>query len=513
MSINIIPLPKHIEEDPFGGYALLKPVLCVPEQWERAAAAFCGYASGIGIHFEIRVNDSADSCGSCVNCPVGSSEQIIIAYEKGSVRYSGGYELCINSGGGYICAADETGFSRGLATLFQLIRAGGSAEKSGLALPVVKIEDGPDCSYRGMMVDLARYWHPFEFLLSYIDLCWYYKLSSLHLHFTDDQSYTLPGKKYPKLSTSGRSYSFEEISRLNRYALDRGIEIIPEVEVPGHNSGFSAGYPELFGTNGIICMHEDSVSAIADIFREVCELFPYSRHIHLGGDEANLKRWLDCPECMEYARSIGIDTNAPGEEICDRLYVDFIVRTAGVIKEKGKIPIVWEGFPKHMNHLVPKDIVVMSWENYYQITPDLLEAGFEIINCSWNPMYIVAPDVKWTPEEVNAWSIFKWRPVHPGSPFIGREYESEPTDKVLGGQLLAWGDRVISAYAGNENQGAFVEMKLLSERLPYLAQNTWNRDGREEFSSISRVVDNVRPRIESVLLSRVGELTGGTDRK
>jgi len=335
-------------------------------------------------------------------------------------------------------------------------------------------------------------------------MCWYYKLSALQLHFTDDQSYTLPGKLYPNLSTSGRSYSFEEIKRLNKYAAARGIELIPEIDVPGHNTGFAVGYPELFGTNGIICQHADSIEAVANIFREVCDLFPDSKHIHIGGDEANLKNWLNCPRCMEYARSIGIDTEkSTGEEICDKLYVNFIGRMADAVKSKGRIPIVWEGFPKHMNDFVKRDIVVMSWENYYQVTPDLLEAGFEIINCSWNPMYIVAPDVKWTPEEISDWSIFTWRPVHPGSPYIGKTYTCEPTDQVLGGQLLAWGDRVISLYEGNETEGARVELKLLLERIPYLAQNTWNTDCGLVYNDICGDALNVSRRIDKIALERV----------
>ena len=512
MKVNIIPAPKYILQSEISGSIVLKPVLYLPQEWKRAGDAFSRYVSKLGI--DLRVNIAEGGCCSGSACvPDCCGGRVICAYVKDDIKYRGGYELSIDPSGALIAASDVSGFNHALATLFQLIRKDGNTQCPGVVLPALEISDGPDCTYRGMMVDLARYWHPFEFLLSYVDMCWYYKLSALQLHFTDDQSYTLPGKLYPRLSTSGRSYSFEEIRRLNEYANDRGIEIIPEIDVPGHNTGFAVGYPELFGTNGIICQHEDSIKAVADIFKEICDLFPYSKHIHIGGDEANLKRWLDCPRCMEYAKSIGIDTDRPGDEICDRLYVNFIVRMAEAVKEKGRIPIVWEGFPKKMNDLVPKDIVVMSWENYYQITPDLLEGGFEIINCSWNPMYIVAPDVKWTPEEIAQWSIFTWKPVHPGSPFIGKSYTSEPSGQVLGGQLLAWGDRVISMFAGNENKGALVEMDLLLERIPYLAQNTWNKDGGLVYNELKGAVSEAAGLIASVTHANVSGLTYVQDDK
>ena len=255
--------------------------------------------------------------------------------------------------------------------------------------------------------------------------------------------------------------------------------------MPGHMTSFARSYPELFGSRGIICQHEESVGALAALFKEVCELFPDSERIHIGGDEAVLKNWLDCPECMKYARSLGIDTEtAGGEEICNELYVNFINKMAETVLEMGRRPVVWEGFPKEMNRKVSRRIDVMSWENYYQTTPELLDAGFNIINSSWNPMYIVAPDVKWSREEVNAWSVRRWTPVHRGSPFAGSSYECGPCRQIVGGQLQAWGDRIIAAYPDNIEEGVIEERRLVLERLPFLAEHTWNTDRTEPFAEL-----------------------------
>ncbi|MBO5076734.1 MAG: family 20 glycosylhydrolase [Clostridia bacterium] len=471
---DIVPQPKQFVLN--GGQTRVYPaeVRLVPPCTRDAAAAvraFAGYALKLGIKVKTVRRDAAIS---------------IVIDPNGRFRREG-YRIDIGKRKVAIAAADSTGLNRALATLLQL--AGTAESGKGIVLPECRIRDWADSEYRGMMVDLARYWHPFKYVLSYVDMCWYYKVSVLHLHFTDDQSYTLPSRLYPKLATPGRSYTFEELAELEQYACDRGVQIMPEIDVPGHNTGFALAYPELFGKNGIICQHKDSVDAVAALFGELCETFPRSKRIHIGGDEANLKKWLECPECMAYAKALGIDTESEAPDaVCDKLYVNFIVRMADAVRTRGRTPIVWEGFPKAANRSVPKYIVVMSWENFYQVTPDLLAGGFRIINCSWNPMYIVAPDVKWTPAEVCDWSIYKWRPVHPGSPYIGRLFECAPDKAVLGGQLLAWGDRVPAAYADNTEEGARVERVLLAERLPYLAQNTWNIVAGVEYNKLAESV-------------------------
>ncbi len=489
MELNIIPAPKKINIEAGEKKLCRVPAkVCVDAGFAPAAEAFSAYMGRAGIDVAVSVTEAEKLPG----------QGIVI---DGKTEPGSDAEYSVIAAGNIlrIIAIDISGVNHALATVAQLTLSQSQPEPGIICVPECEIYDTPDCSYRGLMVDLARYFHPYEILFAYIDACWFYKLSTLHLHFTDDQSYTLPSELFPRLSTEGKSYTFDEIRSLCEYARARGVELMPEIDVPGHNASFTAAYPELFGTNGIICRHHDSTKAICNLFSELCDMFPYSGHIHIGGDEANLKNWLKCEKCMQYAKNIGIDTeNLQEDEICDRLYVDFIVRVSDAVKAKGRTPVVWEGFPKYMNDIVPRDIIVMSWENYYQITPDLLDAGFTIINCSWNPMYIVAPDVKWTPEEICGWSIYKWRPVHPGSPFAGSSYECAPTDNVTGGQLLAWGDRVVAAFGGNETKGAYAEFRLILERLPYLSQNTWNKTAGLVYNELSGSVEKASAALEKM---------------
>ena len=151
-----------------------------------------------------------------------------------------------------------------------------------------------------------------------------------------------------------------------------------------------------------------------------------------------------------------------------------------------------------MNGMVSKDILVMSWENYYQTTPDLIDADFRVINCSWNPMYVVEPSFKWDPTDIYNWSIYRWIPVHPESPYKGQTLELPPSSSVLGGQLLAWGDQIIVGYE-DSFLGVLAERDALIARLPYLAENTWNVQKRKSFTELSILVEFLNNRLQLLL--------------
>ena len=349
-----------------------------------------------------------------------------------------------------------------------------------------KIVDGPQCKFRSFMVDLGRVWHPIEWLYQYVDLCFKYKLSHLHLHFNDFQSYTLPSEIYPGLSSPGRSYTRQQIDELCIYAKTRGVSLVPEIDVPGHCTAFENAYPELFGNRGIICQHEESMSAMRALFEELCEMFPDSEYIHIGGDEAAIALWTECEECLGYFetvdkeavdkfRSADADDKAAKRTLAERMYAYFVDEMAKVIFKAGRRPIVWEGFGKCVNEYVSKDIIVMSWENYYQYTHELLEAGFDIINCSWRPLYIVTPELYWNAEEIYDWDIFDWRPTYPDSPYkdIGIKIDPSYEKRIYGSQMLAWGDKIVLKYE-NTLEGVVLEKQFIEETLPAMAVNTWN---------------------------------------
>lgn len=357
-------------------------------------------------------------------------------------------------------AAEREGARYALATLMQLIHI-----KDGMfVMPSVSIKDRPDCDFRALMIDLARKWHPFPTLLEYIDLCWFYKIRYLHLHFVDNQSYTLPSEHFPALPTKERSYTFDEIKELNSYAESRGVELIPEIEVPGHAKAIILAYPDLFGhtgdalaaaCNGVVCVGKkgimDTLSCMTD---EVISLFPNSRYFHIGGDEAAISAWDTCDDCKAYMNEHSISG-------VYALYTDFVKKMTDLVLAKGKTPIVWEGFPKEGAEKLSRDIIVSVFESRYHISPELLDEGFKMINASWQPLYIV-PTRHWTPEEIYEWNVFRWQNWWSESKAYDKPIELSPNSFVLGGELCAWE----CTYEQ--------EIGVVRENLAALAERTWN---------------------------------------
>ena len=396
------------------------------------------------------------------------------------------YTLTVTESGAVVKASDILGAQNAAVTLIQLMER----TKDGLTLPVGVIEDAPKCTWRTVMIDLARDWHELHVLYEYVDMCRFYKVKYLHFHFTDDQSYTLPSKAFPKLPTEGRHYTEAEIKGLIAYAKSRGVELIPEIDVPGHTTSFAAAYGEIFGTDGIICLSEESMAGMAALFRELCELFSDSEYIHLGGDEAAIAKWITCDKCLNAFKNRGVDvdtylaTEEGKHELTELMYATFIKDICEVILDCGKTPVVWEGFHKSMNHLIPKQSVIVSWENFYQTAPELLEAGFRVVNGAWKPMYVVTPVVYWSPEEVYNWDVYTWGAVHPGSPYNKEALHIDPTMQVEGGQLLAWGDQIVVKYPVVA-EGVREEQRLIEERTTCLSENVWNRVKPTDWSEFS----------------------------
>ncbi len=465
--MHIIPTPKKIECME-GKNHLFEAAISANDEFADAIANFIEYSARI------------------YNLNIQAKQEAQIQVIKDSSVPEEAYILEVNEGQVRICASEATGANHAFATILQIM----DAENGLIKLPEVMIADKPDSIYRSMMVDLARDWHTFDYLLSYVDMCYFYKASVLHLHFTDDQSYTLPSKLFPKLSTEGSHYTMEQISELVEYAHARGVELMPEIDVPGHCKSFAEGYGELFGTKGIICQHEDSMQAMRDLFGELCDMFPYSKYIHIGGDEAwAMEEWTKCPKCQAYAKSVGIDADMEDKKrLSEEMYVHFVVEMAAAVFAKGKRPIVWEGFAKCMNDRISRDIWVMAWENYYQVAADLLEAGFTIINCSWNPTYVVTPVVMWSQKEVFDWSVYSWKAVHPDSPIKETGYESPKSEQIIGGQLHAWGDAILRDCPSLE-EGVYQEWNHLMDRLPMIAENTWNKEKATDFETFMAVLE------------------------
>jgi hexosaminidase len=239
-----------------------------------------------------------------------------------------GYHLHATTRSIEISASTHAGLFYGLQTLSQLLRRdpAGSSTESGWEVPAVTIEDAPRFSYRGMHLDVGRHFFPVSFIKRYIDLMAMYKMNTFHWHLTEDQGWRIEIKKYPRLTEVGSRraetileknfdpyigdgipyggyYTQDEVREVVAYARSRYVNVIPEIELPGHSTAALAAYPELACTDGpfevstrwgvhedIYCPKEATFAFLEDVLTEVMELFP-SRYIHIGGDEAPKRRW------------------------------------------------------------------------------------------------------------------------------------------------------------------------------------------------------------------------------
>ena len=395
------------------------------------------------------------------------------------------YRILCDGQGVRAYAAADSGAAYAMATLLQLATPDGER----LSFPKVQIEDGPDCPFRSLMVDLARQWHPFETLFDYVDLCYLYKIKYLHLHFVDTQSYTLPSDIFPAISTAGRHYTKAQIRELAVYARERGIELIPEFEVPGHARAMVQAYPALFAhtplregetvSDNIICVGKtDLMDNLRALIAEIIEMFPDSRYLHLGGDEAEITEWDKCADCTRYMNEHGIDN-------VHALYSHFTKEITDLVLSLGKTPIVWEGFPKEGTETISRDVVVIAWESYYHLAPDLIDEGFSIINASWQPLYIT-PNVHWSVENILAWNVCNWQHWWPKSEAHLNPIHLQPTDRVMGGLLCAWE----WTYEG--------EIGIIRENLAALSERTWRKRRYAEDSEFREKLSAILPIAEKL---------------
>ncbi len=485
MLTKVIPSPKGFcgEESEY----CFAPKLFFGD-YKKQAEIFCDYVKK-GLQLEVVLE----------TFPAADAEGIYLVTD---MSYAPGeYKLKAEADGRiFLCAADGEGIRYGLATLLQMARN----VQDKLQVPVGTVWDQPDTSYRGLMIDCARSRHALPLLLEYIDMCWLYKVKYLQLHFSDDEAYTLPSKVFPEATSPDRCYTYEEIETLRAYAWSRDVEIVPEIDAPGHATYLQQKYPAVFGDKGIVCFHESTIEAMQSLYRELCLLFPESQYIHIGGDEGRMGWWLDCDECIQYGRSLGYkeENEAPG--IPGREYVmlqylgHFISKMAQAVLDCGKKPIVWEGFSKYVNDMIPKDVTVMVWDGSFQSARSLLESGFSIINCSWIPNYIVTPTWYYGTRECYNWDVYSFGSISEHSAYYQNTTRIYPTNAVLGGQLHAWGDTVEKAFPTLEAGLADEQMKI-RQRLPYVMENTWNRDKQRSFDQVQEAAEAADDLCERIL--------------
>ena len=306
-----------------------------------------------------------------------------------------GYRLDVEKNRITIGANADAGFFHAVQSLYQLLPPEIFSEKivKGAAwrIPAVSIIDKPRFQWRGMHLDVSRHFFPKEFIKTYIDMIAMHKMNTFHWHLTDDQGWRIEIKKYPRLTdigawrvdrenrdwgsrdsqkvgekaTYGGFYTQEEIKEIIRYAADRHITIVPEIEMPAHCIAALAAYPQFSCTGGpfkvppgsvwpddeIYCAGNDSTFLfLQNILSEVIDLFP-GKFIHVGGDEAGKAEWKKCPKCQARMKAEGLKDES-------ELQSYFIKRIEKFLISRHRRLIGWDEILE--GGLAP-EATVMSW--------------------------------------------------------------------------------------------------------------------------------------------------------
>ena len=284
------------------------------------------------------------------------------------------YELHINKNFVLIKGASVKGVIHAVYSFLQLLpRSQGILDDK---LSCVSIKDVPKFQWRGLLLDCSRHFMQIEFVKRYIDLLAFHKMNVLHWHLTEDQGWRIQIKKYPKLteigayriekdgSTYGGFYTQQQIKELVLYANQRGVTVVPEIELPGHCLAALAAYPQYSCTGGpfevetdwgvfkeIYCAgNEQTFNFIHNILDEVIELFP-GEYIHIGGDEVPKYRWKRCDKCKKRMMEESIKD-------VDELQSYFIQRIESYLIKKGKKIIGWDEI---LEGQIPSNATVQSW--------------------------------------------------------------------------------------------------------------------------------------------------------
>lgn len=425
------------------------------------------------------------------------------------------YRLTITPRGVTITASTKKGFFYGEQTLRQLLQ-----QSDGQRLRCLTIDDAPRFAYRGLMLDVVRYFIPKEHILKIIDIAASLKMNNLHLHLTDDNGWRIEIKKYPRLTSVGAwrvarntyfqnrenpregeptpvggFYTQRDLRDIVAYAKQRHVNIVPEIEMPAHSVAAIAAYPEMTcpvmgdrfigvlpGIGGkdasiIYCAGNERVySFLQDILDEVMDIFP-SEYIHLGGDEAEKSHWRACPLCQQQMQREGLYD-------IEQLQGRFMDRMIRYLNSKGRRAMGWDevvlGSPQ-------EDITIFGWQGYGQAAiRDARKSGRPFILTPARLLYLIRYQ---GPQWFEPYTYFGNNTLHDVYSYepVADDWTPSMEHQLQGIQASLWTEFCLSP--------SDVDY-LLFPRLMALADNAWRAKGTANWSQFVQALDAYLPFLE-----------------
>lgn len=403
-----------------------------------------------------------------------------------------GYSLITSPQRIVVSARHPRGLFYGAVTLLQLATQQ-QGRAATISIPVIAIEDAPRFRWRGLMLDVARHYAPPEFIERLLDQMALHKLNTFHWHLTDDQGWRVEIRKYPRLTQVGAwrtpagaagrdasgkpvrvggSYTQGEVRAIVRYAADRFITVVPEIEMPGHAQAAIAAYPEL-GVDGaatvsadwgvhtqLFNVEEETFAFLENVLDEVVGLFP-GKYVHVGGDEAAKDRWQASGRVQARMRELGVQSEL-------ELQSYFIRRMEKFLNARGRSLIGWDEILE--GGLAP-NATVMSWRGAAGGI-DAAHQGHDVVMAPHPVMYFDhlqsdAPDEPpGRPNLVTLADVYAYEPVP-------EEITAADAHHVLGAQANVWTEHMRT---GQRVQHA------VFPRIAALAEVTWSPAARRDFA-------------------------------
>lgn len=508
------------------------PVVPVPAEYSVGEGYFYFNADmkfGVENESQLRmVSDFATLLGR----QTGFVPSIMIGSETADVRLETvaslpdeAYNLVVTSEKILIESAGDAGFFYALQSLRQLLPVGvveGKKQNRTMEykIPVMTVNDRPRFGYRGLMIDVSRYFMPKHNLLNIIDAASFLKINKIHLHLVDDNGWRLEIKKYPRLTqvgawrvkrdepfpnrrnqeegepvSVGGYYTQDDMREIIRFAALRQIKIIPEIEMPAHTNSSLAAYPELAcsvvdrfigvlpgigGKNSeiVYCAGNDSVfSFLEDVIDEVSELFP-SKYIHLGGDEASKVNWAKCPKCRARMEAEHI-------EHTEELQSYFMTRMSNYVRSKGKEVMGWDELT---NSTLPEGAIIYGWQGFGKAALKAAAKGHRFIMTPARILYFIRYQGPQWFEPLTYFGNNTLKDVYTYEP-VQEDWNPVYEDLLMGVQASMWTEFC--------NSPDDVEYQLFP-RLLALSDIAWAKKGTKDWPDFLKRIDKVLPHIEAM---------------
>ena len=397
------------------------------------------------------------------------------------------YHLSVLSNKIVITATTDLGALHALETLSQMVQNNGSE----FYFPAVEIEDNPRFAWRGLMIDAARHFIPVEVIKRNLDGMAAMKMNVFHWHLADNQGWRVEIKKYPQLTalaSDGSFYTQEEIKAVVQYADEKGIMVVPEIDVPGHASALLTAFPEI-GSNIEKTYAVSRKSGIHDaaldptnpktyqileaIFDEVCPLFP-GAYLHIGGDENNGKEWNANPKIQEFKKKNNLATNHD-------LQTYFNMKLIPILKKQGKQLMGWEEI---MTKDMSKDAIIHAWRS----VKEGMEAEGGLTKAAKNGYKAVLSTGFYIDLMLPVDSHYLNDPMPKNVVFTAEEKA-----RILGGEATMWSELVTPL---NIDSRIWPRTAAIAERL-------WSNDTVTNLESMHKRLKQISFRLEEIGLTHI----------